>query len=81
MAVDSIMAPPEQGYFIAWSNLKTYQSGRFFFMKTFCEPMRIASIMNPVEDESGDVDRIALYNCLINIHVLVYRTLEIMNVS
>lgn len=49
--------------------LETHHRGRFLVVKTFCEPMRIASIINAVQDQNGDVDRIALHNFPINIHV------------
>lgn len=42
--------------------LETHHRGRVLIVKTFCEPKRIVSIMSAVEDQNGDVARIALYN-------------------
>lgn len=49
--------------------LETHHRGRFLVVKTFCEPMRIASIINAVQDQNGDVDRIALHNFPVNVHI------------
>lgn len=46
--------------------LNVHHRGCAIILKTFCEPRRIASIMSAVEDENGDVDRVALYNFPIN---------------
>lgn len=46
--------------------LEIHHRGRVLVVKTFCEPKRLASIMNAVEDQNGDVDRVALYNIPIN---------------
>lgn len=46
--------------------LEIHHRGSVLVVKTFCEPKRMASIMNAVEDQNGDVDRVALYNVPIN---------------
>lgn len=46
--------------------LDVHHRGHAIIVKTLCEPRRIASIMSAVEDENGDVDRVALYNFPIN---------------
>ncbi|KAK2598364.1 hypothetical protein N8I77_011784 [Diaporthe amygdali] len=42
--------------------LETHHRGYVLVGKTFCEPNHTASIMNAIEDENGDVDRLAFYN-------------------
>lgn len=46
--------------------LETHHRGSVLIVKTFCEPKRMASIMNAVEDQNGDVERVALYHVPIN---------------
>lgn len=46
--------------------LEIHHRGRVLVVKTFFEPKRLASIMTAVEDQNGDVDRVALYNVPIN---------------
>lgn len=46
--------------------LEGHHRGRFLILKAICEPKRMASIMNAVEDQNGDVDRVAIYNLPIN---------------
>ncbi|KAG6358541.1 hypothetical protein INS49_012058 [Diaporthe citri] len=42
--------------------LETHHRGRVLIVKTFCEPIRISSIQNAVEDVQGSVDRLSVYN-------------------
>ncbi|KAH9810902.1 TPR domain-containing protein [Teratosphaeria destructans] len=42
--------------------LETHHTGKVLFLKTFGTPTRITAVQNAVEDEFGDVDRIAVYN-------------------
>ncbi|KAF2770519.1 hypothetical protein EJ03DRAFT_270369 [Teratosphaeria nubilosa] len=42
--------------------LETHHTGKVLFVKTFGTPTRITAVQNAVEDELGDVDRIAVYN-------------------
>ena len=44
--------------------LETQHRGRVLIVKTFCEPLRMTSIQNAIEDELGDVDRVSIYNLL-----------------
>ncbi|KAJ2900106.1 hypothetical protein MKZ38_002599 [Zalerion maritima] len=44
--------------------LETQHRGRVLIVKTFAEPNRMTSIQNAVEDELGDVARLAIYNLL-----------------
>lgn len=42
--------------------LETHHRGRVLIVKTFCEPIRISSIQNAVEDIQGSVDRLSVHN-------------------
>ncbi|KAL1851355.1 hypothetical protein Daus18300_012601 [Diaporthe australafricana] len=42
--------------------LETHHRGRILVVKTFCDPIRLSSIQNAIEDVRGDVDRISIYN-------------------
>lgn len=42
--------------------LETHHRGRVLVVKCFCEPISASSIQNAVEDELGDVDRLAIHN-------------------
>lgn len=42
--------------------LETHHVGRVLLVRTFGKPNRILSVQNAIEDEKGDVDRLALYN-------------------
>ncbi|UKZ86806.1 uncharacterized protein TrAFT101_002631 [Trichoderma asperellum] len=42
--------------------LETQHRGRVLILRAFCEPNVIVAIQNAVEDERGDVDRLAIYN-------------------
>lgn len=42
--------------------LEIHHRGRVLIVKTFCEPIRISSIQNAVEDIQGAVDRLSVYN-------------------
>lgn len=44
--------------------LETQHRGRVLIVRAFCEPNLMVSIQNAVEDELGDVDRLAIYNLL-----------------
>ncbi|KAM0466045.1 hypothetical protein ACHAPV_000998 [Trichoderma viride] len=44
--------------------LETQHRGRVLIVRAFCEPNSMVSIQNAVEDELGDVDRLAIYNLL-----------------
>ncbi|PON28656.1 TPR domain-containing protein [Trichoderma gamsii] len=44
--------------------LETQHRGRVLIVRAFCEPHYLASIQNAVEDELGDVNRLAIYNLL-----------------
>lgn len=44
--------------------LETQHRGRVLIVRAFCEPNVIVAIQNAVEDEFGDVDRLAIYNLL-----------------
>jgi len=44
--------------------LETQHRGRVLIVKTFSEPSRMTSIQNAIEDELGDVERLAIYNLL-----------------
>lgn len=44
--------------------LETHHRGRVLIVKSFCEPVKAAYIMSAVEDELGDVDRLAVHNLL-----------------
>lgn len=44
--------------------LETQHRGRVLIVRAFCEPNWMVSIQNAVEDELGDVDRLAIYNLL-----------------
>lgn len=42
--------------------LETHHRGRVLIVKTFCDPIRISSIQNAVQDVLGAVDRLSVYN-------------------
>lgn len=42
--------------------LEIHHRGRVLIVKTFCEPIRVSSFQNAVEDVQGDVDRLSVYN-------------------
>lgn len=42
--------------------LETHHRGRVLIAKTFCDPIQMSSVQNAIEDPSGDVERLALYN-------------------
>lgn len=42
--------------------LEIHHRGRLLIVKTFCEPIRISSIQNAIEDVRGAVDRLSVYN-------------------
>lgn len=44
--------------------LETQHRGRYLVVRAFGEPNRVIAIQNAVEDEFGDVDRLAIYNLL-----------------
>ncbi|KAG9600336.1 SET domain-containing protein, partial [Aureobasidium melanogenum] len=41
---------------------ETHHRGSFLLLRVFCQPFRKAAVMAAVEDETGDVDRVALYH-------------------
>ncbi|KAG9730506.1 SET domain-containing protein, partial [Aureobasidium melanogenum] len=41
---------------------ETHHRGSFLLLHVFCQPFRKAAVMAAVEDETGDVDRVALYH-------------------
>lgn len=42
--------------------LEIHHRGRVLIVKTFCEPIRVSSIQNAVEDTQGAVERLSVYN-------------------
>ena len=42
--------------------LETVHRGRVLIVRTFCEPSRMLSVQNAIEDETGNVERLAIYN-------------------
>lgn len=42
--------------------VEDHHYGRVLVVKTFCDPVRIESLVNAVEDAAGNVDRLAIYN-------------------
>ncbi|KAI7775561.1 hypothetical protein LA080_006572 [Diaporthe eres] len=42
--------------------IEIHHRGRLLIVKTFCEPIRISSIQNAIEDVRGAVDRLSVYN-------------------
>ncbi|UKZ67652.1 uncharacterized protein TrAtP1_008807 [Trichoderma atroviride] len=44
--------------------LETQHRGRVLIVRAFCNPHYLASIQNAVEDELGEVNRLAIYNLL-----------------
>ncbi|KAH8845485.1 hypothetical protein MCOR27_007106 [Pyricularia oryzae] len=42
--------------------LETQHRGRVLIVRAFCHPTKLTSIQNAIEDELGDVDRLAIYN-------------------
>ncbi|KAK3115056.1 hypothetical protein LTR53_005975 [Teratosphaeriaceae sp. CCFEE 6253] len=42
--------------------LETHHTGRVLILRTFAHPRRLQSVQNGVEDEDGNVDRLAVYN-------------------
>ncbi|KAI6370623.1 hypothetical protein MCOR25_004167 [Pyricularia grisea] len=42
--------------------LEMQHRGRVLIVRAFCKPAKIASIQNAIEDEHGDVERLAIYN-------------------
>ncbi|KAL7924681.1 hypothetical protein ACQKWADRAFT_319251 [Trichoderma austrokoningii] len=44
--------------------LETQHRGHVLIVRTFCEPDYLASVQNAIEDESGEVNRLAIYNLL-----------------
>ncbi|KAK4543021.1 hypothetical protein LTR36_006019 [Oleoguttula mirabilis] len=42
--------------------LETHHRGRVLFVRTFGHPIRLSSVQNVIEDEHGDVDKLAVYN-------------------
>ncbi|KAH0350844.1 SET domain-containing protein, partial [Aureobasidium melanogenum] len=41
---------------------ETHHRGSFLLLRVFCQPFRKAAVMAAVEDETGDVDRVALFH-------------------
>ncbi|KAK6003965.1 hypothetical protein QM012_008815 [Aureobasidium pullulans] len=41
---------------------ETHHRGSFLLLRVFCQPFRGSAVMAAVEDETGDVDRVALYH-------------------
>lgn len=41
---------------------ETHHRGSFLLLRVFCQPYRRSAVMAAVEDETGDVDRVALYH-------------------
>lgn len=42
--------------------VETHHTGRVLIVRTFCDPVRIEAFVNGVEDQDGNVDRLAVYN-------------------
>lgn len=49
-------------YSLADLTVDSHHAGRVLIVRSFCTPVRIETIVNAVEDETGHADRLAVYN-------------------